>query len=86
MMYFVSIKIDKLHKLMYYFPSFKQALGLQRDDVFSNTMLTTSIEQLVKETTPCIGTRTLDSILFNCEGCFIYLISFHIYFFTTKMV
>lgn len=57
----------------FYFPSVKQALGLQRDDVFSNTMLTTSIEQLVKETTPCIGTRTLDSILFNCEGCFTYL-------------
>lgn len=75
---------------MYLFFPFvkKQALGLQRDDVFSNTMLTTSIEQLVKETTPCIGTRTLDSILFNCEGCFTYFhyLFIHIYFLQPKMV
>ncbi|GFW36350.1 cell division cycle protein 16 homolog [Trichonephila clavipes] len=35
---------------------FHKALGLHRDDVFSNTMLTSVIEQLVKETSPCINT------------------------------
>nr|XP_042909728.1 cell division cycle protein 16 homolog isoform X3 [Parasteatoda tepidariorum] len=35
---------------------FHKALGLQRDDVFSNTMLSSVIEQLVKETSPCIDT------------------------------
>ncbi|GIY75333.1 cell division cycle protein 16 homolog [Caerostris extrusa] len=33
---------------------FHKALGLHRDDVFSNTMLSSVIEQLVKETSPCI--------------------------------
>ncbi|KAG8201646.1 hypothetical protein JTE90_012713 [Oedothorax gibbosus] len=35
---------------------FHKALGLHRDDVFSNTMLTSAIEQLVKETPSCIDT------------------------------
>ncbi|GIX95883.1 cell division cycle protein 16 homolog [Caerostris darwini] len=35
---------------------FHKALGLHRDDVFSNTMLSSVIEQLVKETSPCIDT------------------------------
>ncbi|XP_054717848.1 cell division cycle protein 16 homolog [Uloborus diversus] len=35
---------------------FHKALGLQRDDVFSNTMLTSVIEQLVKESSPCVET------------------------------
>ncbi|KFM68530.1 Cell division cycle protein 16-like protein, partial [Stegodyphus mimosarum] len=47
---------------------FHKALGLQRDDVFSNTMLTAVIEQLVKETSPCVDTPDeLPEYLFPSE-------------------
>ncbi|CAL1269455.1 unnamed protein product [Larinioides sclopetarius] len=50
---FVYSLTEKWAKAVEYF---HKALGLQRDDVFSNTMLTSVIEQLVKETSPCIDT------------------------------